>query len=101
MSPTRAAVPVGIIQISLAGVLWGTGGITLQVISDRTPLSFVTISGYRMLIAAVVLVAAVLVLRRSAELVALLRASPGTASSALRRSTTTAATSTTAAISIR
>ena len=41
-------------------MLWGTGGITLQVISDRTPLSFVTISGYRMLIAAVVLVAAVL-----------------------------------------
>ena len=80
MSPTRAAVPVGIVQISLAGVLWGTGGITLQVISDRTPLSFVTVSGYRMLIAAVVLVAAVLVLRRSAELVALLRASPGTAS---------------------
>jgi drug/metabolite transporter, DME family len=78
--PTRAAVPVGIVQISLAGVLWGTGGITLKVISDRTPLSFVTVSGYRMLIAAVVLVAAVVVLRRSAELVALLRASPGTAS---------------------
>src|SRR5215207_8877572 len=78
--PTRAAVPVGIVQISLAGVLWGTGGITLQVISDRTPLSFVTVSGYRMLIAAVVLVAAVVVLRRSAELAALLRSSPGTAS---------------------
>lgn len=80
MPPTRAAVPVGIVQISLAGVLWGTGGITLKVISDRTPLSFVTVSGYRMLIAAVVLVAAVVVLRRSAELAALLRASPGTAS---------------------
>lgn len=79
VSPTRPPLPVGLIQISLAGVLWGTGGITLQVISDRTPLSFVTVSGYRMLIAAVVLFAAVLVLRRSAELVALLRASPGTA----------------------
>src|SRR5215207_10730601 len=79
VSPTRA-LPVGIVQISLAGVLWGTGGITLQVISDRTPLSFVTVSGYRMLIAAVVLVAAVVVLRRSAELAALLRLSPGTAS---------------------
>jgi DME family drug/metabolite transporter len=76
---TRTGIPVGIAQISLAGVLWGTGGITLQVISDRTPLSFVTVSCYRMLIAAVVLVAAVLVLRRSAELVALLRRSPGTA----------------------
>lgn len=82
VTPTRpagSAVPVGIVQISLAGVLWGTGGITLQVISDRTPLSYVTISGYRMLIAAVVLVAAVVVLRRSAQLAALMRASPGTA----------------------
>lgn len=76
---SRRGLPVGLVQISLAGVLWGTGGLTLQVISDRTPLSFVTISGYRMLIAAVALVAAVVVLRRSAELVALLRASPGTA----------------------
>ncbi|MDZ5619293.1 DMT family transporter [Nocardioides bizhenqiangii] len=76
---SRGGLPVGIIQISLAGVLWGTGGLTLQVISDRTPLSFVTISGYRMLIASVALVAAVLLLRRRAELVALLRAAPGTA----------------------
>lgn len=79
VSSTRAVLPVGLVQISLAGVLWGTGGLTLQVISDRTQLSFVTISGYRMLIAAVVLVTAVLVLRRRAELVALLRAAPGTA----------------------
>lgn len=70
---------MGIVQISLAGVLWGTGGLTLQVISDRSPLSFVTISGYRMLIAAAVLVLAVVVLRRGAELVALLRDSPGVA----------------------
>nr|WP_312856377.1 DMT family transporter [Nocardioides pelophilus] len=75
----RRGLPVGIVQISLAGVLWGTGGLTLQVISDRSPLSFVTISGYRMLIAAAVLVLAVVVLRRGAELVALLRASPGLA----------------------
>lgn len=76
---TRRGLPVGIVQISLAGVLWGTGGLTLQVISDRSPLSFVTISGYRMLIAAAVLVLAVVLLRRGAELVALLRASPGVA----------------------
>jgi len=78
VSRTRA-LPVGILQISLAGVLWGTGGITLQVIRDHAPMSFVTVSGYRMLIAAVVLVAAVVLLRRGAELKALLRASPGTA----------------------
>ncbi len=78
MTPNRV-LPVGILQVSLAGVLWGTGGITLEVIRDHADLSFVTISCYRMLIAAVVLVAAVVALRRSAELVALLRASPGTA----------------------
>ncbi|WP_183092651.1 DMT family transporter [Nocardioides stalactiti] len=70
---------IGILQVSLAGVLWGTGGLTLEVITDRTELSFVTVSGYRMLIAAVVLVAAVAVLRRGAELVALLRTAPGPA----------------------
>lgn len=75
----RAMFPVGIVQVSLAGVLWGTGGITLEVVRDHAPLSFVTISGYRMLIAAVVLVAAVVLLRRWADLMALLRESPGTA----------------------
>ena len=78
VTPNRV-LPVGILQVSLAGVLWGTGGITLELIRDHAELSFVTISGYRMLIAAVVLGAAVVVLRRSGELVALLRASPGTA----------------------
>lgn len=78
VTPTRT-LPVGIVQVSLAGVLWGTGGITLQVIRDHASMSFVTISGYRMLIAAVALGAAVVLLRRGAELVALLRSSPGTA----------------------
>ena len=78
MAPTRV-LPVGIVQVSLAGVLWGTGGITLEVIRDHAELSFVTISGYRMLIAALALVAAVVVLRRGAELLALLRESPGSA----------------------
>lgn len=77
--PARPGLPAGIVQVSLAGVLWGTGGITLQVIRDHSSMSFVTISGYRMLIAAVALVVAVVVLRRGAELVALLRAAPGTA----------------------
>lgn len=78
MTPNRV-LPLGILQVSLAGVLWGTGGITLEVIRGRAELSFVTISCYRMVIAATVLVAAVLALRRSAELMALLRDSPGTA----------------------
>ena len=70
---------MGMVQVSLAGVLWGTGGITLEVVRDHADLSFVTISSYRMLIAAAVLVAAVVVVRRTRELVALLLDAPGTA----------------------
>ncbi|PWN02619.1 EamA family transporter [Nocardioides silvaticus] len=76
---TSRLLPIGIVQVSLAGVLWGTGGITLEVIRDYAELSFVTVSGYRMLIAALVLLAAVVVLRRGRALVALLRDAPGTA----------------------
>lgn len=72
-------LPVGILQVSLAGVLWGTGGITLEVVREHAELSFVTVSGYRMLIAAAALLTAVVVLRRGAALVALLRDAPGTA----------------------
>ncbi|WP_246160351.1 DMT family transporter [Nocardioides humilatus] len=76
---SRRPLPIGIVQVAIAGILWGTGGITLEVIRDHSSLSFVTVSGYRMLIAAGVLIGAVVVLRRGAELRALLRTSPGPA----------------------
>ncbi|MFC5729267.1 DMT family transporter [Nocardioides vastitatis] len=76
---TARALPLGLIQICLAGVLWGTGGLTLEVVRDHADLSFVAISAWRMLVAAVVLLAAIAVLRRGRELVTLLRRSPGTA----------------------
>ena len=69
----------GLFQICLAGVLWGTGGLGVQLIREHEPMSVVTISAWRMLLAAVVLVAAVLVLRQSGAVRALLRAHPGRA----------------------
>ena len=66
----------GLSQICLAGVLWGTGGLGVQVVREHESMSVVTISAWRMLLAAVVLVAAVLVLRRTADVRALLRARP-------------------------
>lgn len=75
MSSTR----IGLLFVSLAGVLWGTGGLALEILRDHSSMSVLTVSAYRMLIAAVALVAASLVLRRGRQLVALVRAHPGRA----------------------
>lgn len=76
MSQSSAA-RIGLLQISLAGVLWGTGGLAVQVIRDVTPMSVLVISAYRMGIAAVVLAAAVLALRQLGQVSRLLRERPG------------------------
>ncbi|MDN4160845.1 DMT family transporter [Nocardioides abyssi] len=68
---------VGLLQVALAGVLWGTGGLGVQVIRDHVPMSVGTISAWRMGIAAVVLVAAVVTLRSGGALARLLRERPG------------------------
>ena len=67
----------GLLQISLAGVLWGTGGLVVQLIREREPMHVVTISAWRMLLAAVVLGLAVLATRAGPALVRLLREHPG------------------------
>jgi DME family drug/metabolite transporter len=66
----RAAMPTpfrhraGLLQICLAGVLWGTGGLAVQVIREHAALSPTTISAYRTTIAAFVLLAACVVARQ-------------------------------------
>ena len=76
---SSSAARRGLIQISLAGVLWGTGGLAVQLIRERVPMSVLTISAWRMGLAAVVLLAALLVLRQVPELRRLLRERPWTA----------------------
>jgi DME family drug/metabolite transporter len=71
-----AAARVGLLQVALAGVLWGTGGLAVRVIRDAAPLSVLTISAWRMLIAAVALVAALAVLRRVRDSLDLMRTRP-------------------------
>lgn len=66
----------GLAEVAAASVLWGTGGLAVQLIREHDPLSPVTISAWRMAIAAVVLLAALLALRRVGELLALARARP-------------------------
>jgi len=66
----------GLLEVGAASVLWGTGGLAVQLIREQQPLSAVTISAWRMTIAAAVLLVALLVLRRGGELVDLARSRP-------------------------
>ena len=66
----------GLLEVGLASVLWGTGGLAVQLIREHEALSPVTISAWRMAIAAAVLLVALLALRRGGELVALARRHP-------------------------
>ncbi|WP_051551610.1 DMT family transporter [Nocardioides sp. URHA0020] len=74
---TTPRAGVGLLQICLAGVLWGTGGLGVQAIRDVVPMSVLTISAWRMAIAAVVLLVVLLSMRQLPSLVALARAHPG------------------------
>jgi DME family drug/metabolite transporter len=76
LSTTSPRAGLGLLQICLAGVLWGTGGLGVQVIRDEVPMSVLTISAWRMAIAAVVLLVVLLVVRQLPSLVALVRAHP-------------------------
>lgn len=74
-SPPRAGL--GLLQICLAGVLWGTGGLGVQVIRDEVSMSVLSISAWRMAIASAVLLVLLLALRQLPALVAMVRAHPG------------------------
>lgn len=67
---------LGLAQVCLAGVLWGTGGLGVQVIRDHADMSVLAISAWRMAIAAGVLLVVLLALRQLATLAALVRAHP-------------------------
>lgn len=66
----------GLAEVALASVLWGTGGLAVQLIREQEPMSAVTISAWRMTIAAAVLLAVLLVVRGGGELVDLARSRP-------------------------
>lgn len=70
---------LGLAQVCLAGVLWGTGGLALRLLREDVPMSVLVVGAWRMGIATVVLLAVVVALRQRADLVALLRDRPGRA----------------------
>ena len=66
----------GLFQISLAGVLWGTGGLGVQLVREREAMSVLTVSAWRMLLAALVLTAGVVLLRQTSAVLTLARSRP-------------------------
>lgn len=76
MSTPTPRAGLGLAQICLAGILWGTGGLGVQVIRDRVPMSVLTISAWRMVIAAAVLLVVLLALRQLRGLGTLVRTHP-------------------------
>ncbi len=66
----------GLLEVAVASVLWGTGGLAVQLIREQEPMSPVTISAWRMAIAAAVLLVALLALRQGGALLALARSRP-------------------------
>ncbi|HET6561649.1 MAG TPA: DMT family transporter [Marmoricola sp.] len=67
---------VGLLQVSAAGVLWGTGGLVVTVLHERTGLGAMTASAWRMAVAAFALAGFAALTRRSGRLVATARAHP-------------------------
>lgn len=73
-SSTSAGTRLSLLQLSAAGVLWGTIGVVVQVVAARTGLGAVAIGFYRLAVAALVLLAVAVPARR--QVVAAFRAAP-------------------------
>lgn len=57
VQPARGRASLGLLQVVTAGVLWGTGGLVVTVIHERDGLGAMTVSAWRMGLAALALVA--------------------------------------------
>ncbi|MBL7253057.1 DMT family transporter [Paractinoplanes lichenicola] len=77
-SPVRArSSGLGLAQVCAAGVLWGTGGLAVTVLHERDGLGAMTVSAWRMLLAAVALIGFAALTRRTGTALDLLRRRPG------------------------
>jgi DME family drug/metabolite transporter len=74
-APARSS-RIGLLQVCVAGVLWGTGGLVAALLHDDDGLGAMTTSAWRMLIAAIALTGFALVVRRHRAVVATLRRRP-------------------------
>lgn len=66
----------GLLQVVAAGVLWGTGGLVVTVLHERDGFGAMTVSAWRMALAAAALVGFALVTRRMRTVIATFREHP-------------------------
>ncbi len=74
--PAPSTHLAGLVQVCLAGVLWGTGGLVVLLLRERVPVPVLTMSAYRTVVAAAVLGLAVVLLRHTPAAAALARRQP-------------------------
>lgn len=67
---------LGLLQVCAAGILWGTGGLVVTVLHERDGVGAMTVSAWRMMIAAVALIGFVLVVGRLDSVLRTLREHP-------------------------
>lgn len=79
MTSARVNARLGLLQVCAAGVLWGTGGLVVTVLHERDGVGAMTVSAWRMAIAAVALALFVLVSGRAAAVRDMFRTHPLTA----------------------
>ncbi len=72
----RRSGRIGLLQVSAAGVLWGTGGVVVTILHERDGLGAMTASAWRMGLAALALMAFAAVTRHGAAVVATMREHP-------------------------
>ena len=73
-SPRSARL--GLAQVCAAGVLWGTGGLVVTLLHDRDGLGAMTVSAWRMVLAAAALMGFAVVTRRTGSVLETMRAHP-------------------------
>jgi DME family drug/metabolite transporter len=73
---THRSARLGLLQVCAAGVLWGTGGLVVTVLNERGGLGAMTISAWRMALAAVALIGFVVATRRSRVVLESMRTYP-------------------------
>ena len=66
----------GLVEVTCAGVLWGTGGLAMQLLRQHDPISPLAVIVWRAVIGAALVMLVLLAVRRTGELVALLRLHP-------------------------
>ena len=76
MTASGAGTRWGVPQIALAALLWGTGGLGVQLVREQVDMSVLTISAWRIVLAALPILVLVVVRRAGPRLVALVRHRP-------------------------